>query len=79
MLKENDWEKFQSFLLYGLENAKKDEKAALFRLPSARKLRFGHERYSEKSLTRRENVLYYFNTKYRKEVRAVQTKGTKNL
>ena len=26
-----------------------------------------------------KNVLYYFNTKYRKEVRAVQTKGTKKI
>ncbi len=30
MLKENDWEKFQSFLLYGLENAKKMKKLLFF-------------------------------------------------
>ena len=60
MLKEHDWEKFQSFFALWFGKCEKDEKAALFRLPSARKLRFGHERYSEKSLTRREKCAILF-------------------
>ena len=33
MLKENDWEKFQSFFALWFGKCEKDEKAALFRLP----------------------------------------------